>query len=210
MQAFTDFILQVMYPPNPIRNLDNSRTPNQDAGFNPVLRSDLGHHPNCDGCHVTDRTGNRDAGVRRLLRRRRASSFEARPSTSRSRTSATCTRRSACSACRRRRHQSGEQRLPRRSGPRLRLLHDGSIDTLFRFHNGSVFNNSGGNPGGFTPTPAGDTLRFQVETFMLAFDSNLFPIVGQQATRRARAAATSTRASICCSRRPTRARATSW
>ena len=26
MQAFTDFILQVTYPPNPIRNLDNSLT----------------------------------------------------------------------------------------------------------------------------------------------------------------------------------------
>ena len=32
MQAFTDFILQVSYPPNPIRNLDNSLTPDQQAG----------------------------------------------------------------------------------------------------------------------------------------------------------------------------------
>ena len=29
---------------------------------------------------------------------------------------------------------------------------------------------------------AGDTLRFQVETFMLAFDSNLAPIAGHQVT----------------------------
>ncbi len=60
-----------------------------------------------------------------------------------------------------------------------------AIDTLFRFHSGNVFNFSAmGNPGGFTPDAAGDTLRFQVETFMLAFDSNLLPIVGQQATLR--------------------------
>src|SRR5262245_10772029 len=32
MQAFADFILQVTYPPNPIRALDNSLTPDQLAG----------------------------------------------------------------------------------------------------------------------------------------------------------------------------------
>ena len=32
MQSFTDFMLQVTYPPNPIRNLDNSLTPDQQAG----------------------------------------------------------------------------------------------------------------------------------------------------------------------------------
>src|SRR5437773_491476 len=32
MQKFTDFILQVTYPPNPIRALDNSLTPDQAAG----------------------------------------------------------------------------------------------------------------------------------------------------------------------------------
>jgi len=32
MQAFTDFILQVTYPPNPIRALDNSLTTDQAVG----------------------------------------------------------------------------------------------------------------------------------------------------------------------------------
>src|SRR5207245_2686906 len=32
MQKFTDFILEVSYPPNPIRNLDNSLTAEQQAG----------------------------------------------------------------------------------------------------------------------------------------------------------------------------------
>ena len=32
MQAFTDFTMQMMYPPNPIRQLDNSLTADQAAG----------------------------------------------------------------------------------------------------------------------------------------------------------------------------------
>jgi hypothetical protein len=67
-------------------------------------------------------------------------------------------------------------------------LHDGSIDTVFRFHQAIVFNqtNPGGfplsNPGGFPSGATGDTQRRQVEQFVLAFDSNLAPIVGQQVT----------------------------
>src|SRR5262249_26926766 len=59
------------------------------------------------------------------------------------------------------------------------FLHDGSTDTLVRFHNATVFN------GGFTAGNCGtdpDTCRRNVEQFMLAFDTNLAPIVGQQIT----------------------------
>ncbi len=64
MQQFTDFILQVTYPPNPIRNLDNSLTSDQQAGRNFMTgsrRADglpidlivtLGF--NCVGCHTLD------------------------------------------------------------------------------------------------------------------------------------------------------------
>src|SRR5262249_40531034 len=38
------------------------------------------------------------------------------------------------------------------------------------------------NPGGFPNGTAGDPQRRQVEQFMLAFDSNMAPIVGQQIT----------------------------
>src|SRR4029453_2792920 len=51
MQRFTDFILQVTYPPNPIRNLDNSLTPDQVAGrtkFFSAQNSDV--FQNCHGC----------------------------------------------------------------------------------------------------------------------------------------------------------------
>jgi hypothetical protein len=62
------------------------------------------------------------------------------------------------------------------------FLHDGSVDTGFRFMQAHFFDQVPlVNPGGF-PLLFGDGQRRDVEAFMLAFDSNLFPIVGQQAT----------------------------
>src|SRR5690606_16021021 len=53
MEEFADFILEVRYPPNPIRNLDNGLTPEQQAGrdffFKPEP-SDV--FQTCNGCHV--------------------------------------------------------------------------------------------------------------------------------------------------------------
>src|SRR5262249_43897095 len=68
-------------------------------------------------------------------------------------------------------------------GPQIRgfgFLHDGSVDTLFRFLNANVFRNDqiGGPNVGFQ----NDQQRRDVEQFLLAFDSNLAPIVGQQIT----------------------------
>jgi hypothetical protein len=60
------------------------------------------------------------------------------------------------------------------------FLHDGSVDTLFHFLHGRVFADDtvGGPAVGFQ----NDTQRRDVEQFLLAFDSNLAPIVGQQIT----------------------------
>jgi hypothetical protein len=82
------------------------------------------------------------------------------------------------------------------------FFHDGSVDTLMRFHGALAFiarpelalgPNDPGNPGGFPFLPPTDAASLQVfaqglqmrrdmEQFMLAFDSNLAPIVGQQIT----------------------------
>src|SRR5262249_15113146 len=67
------------------------------------------------------------------------------------------------------------------------FLHDGSVDTLNRFHSvGAFLRQVPGvnlpNPGGFEMSPAGNKLRRQVEQFLLAFDTNLKPVVGQQIT----------------------------
>jgi DNA-binding beta-propeller fold protein YncE len=65
MTAYAKFALQITYPPNPIRSLDDTLTPEQAAGKafyfqtnsdGKELASDRLH--NCNGCHTLDRTGN--------------------------------------------------------------------------------------------------------------------------------------------------------
>ncbi len=186
MQAFTNFILQVTYPPNPNRALDNSLTPDQQAGhdkFTSGLASDV-FEP-CDGCHALDRSlGHfgtdgfstfdfetqflKIPHLRNLYQKVGMFGMTSVPF-----------------------FNAGDNG---NKGDQVRgfgFTHDGSCDTLFRFHNSTVFNQTNpagfpiSNPGGFlnTPTPsAGDPERRQMEQFMLAFDSDLFPIVGQQVT----------------------------
>src|SRR3989475_8059640 len=58
-------------------------------------------------------------------------------------------------------------------GPQVRgfgFLHDGSVDTLFRFHNATVFN------GGFDPH-GGDTTRRPGGQVLLAVDTNPAPLL---------------------------------
>ncbi len=74
-------------------------------------------------------------------------------------------------------------------GPQIRgfgFIHDGATPTIFNFlsarHQRWGFDQSPATPGGFPPGPAGELQKRQVEDFLLAFDSNLAPIVGQQTT----------------------------
>jgi YVTN family beta-propeller protein len=182
MQAFTDFILQVTYPPNPIRALDNSLTPDEKAGhdfFTNNTASDV-FQP-CHGCHALD-PANGHFGTDGF------SSFENE------------TQLFKIPHLRNLYQKIGMFGMPAISflnafdnGPKgdqvrgFGFLHDGSVDTIFRFHNAAVFDQCVPvfgciNPGGFANGAAGDTLRRQVESFMFAFDSNLAPIVGQQIT----------------------------
>jgi len=66
-------------------------------------------------------------------------------------------------------------------------LHSGEIDTVFRFMGFDAFaQRAMGNPGGIPLNDDGIALRRALEAFVLAFDSNLAPIVGQQITLTAR------------------------
>lgn len=65
MAAFRAFALELMYPPNPIRNLDDSLTPLQEAGRAKYFQTDeegnelpVDRLHNCGGCHRLDREGN--------------------------------------------------------------------------------------------------------------------------------------------------------
>jgi hypothetical protein len=183
MQKFADFILQVTYPPNPIRNLDNSLTADQQAGrdfyFGPEP-SDV--FQTCNGCHVLEPASGHFGSDG-------FSSFEFE------------TQDLKIPHLRNLYQKVGMFGMPAVSffnpgdngfkGDQVRgvgFLHDGSTDTVFRFHNTIVFNqnNPGGfplpNPGGIPNGPVGDPLRRQIEAFMLAFDTNMAPIVGQQVT----------------------------
>jgi DNA-binding beta-propeller fold protein YncE len=183
MGAFADFILEVTYPPNPIRALDNSLTPDQQAGrtffFGPQA-SDV-FQP-CNGCHALSPASG-------FFGSDGFSSFENEPQFVK------------IPHLRNLYQKVGMFGMPAvpflnsgdngNKGNQIRgfgFLHDGSVDTVLRFLNATVFNqtNPGGvpvpNPGGFPNGAAGDPLRRQVEQFMLAFDSNLAPIVGQQTT----------------------------
>ena len=170
MQAFTDFILTVTYPPNPIRALDNSLTPDQQAGrdFYMYVVSDT--LQTCNGCHHLDPSQG-------FFGTDGFSSFEGE------------TQLFKIPHLRNAYQKVGMFGMPKLNGginvgnngfqgDQVRgfgFLHDGSVDTLFRFHNGGVFN-FGNDP------QQADLLRRQVEQFVLAYDSNLAPIVGQQVT----------------------------
>lgn len=192
MEAFTDFILQVMYPPNPIRNLDNSLTPAQQAGrdffFDRVSDSGV---ISCEGCHVTNPEANAEFGVPfpgffGTDGRQAREAFEQMMKVPHLRNLYT---------------KIGMfgffnldpliEAIPGQlgfQGDQIRgfgVSRSGDIDTVFRFLHATNFSTGflfGPNPEGFAAGPAGQPERRDVEQFLLAFDSNLKPIVGQQIT----------------------------
>ncbi len=155
MQAFTDFILTVMYPPNPIRRLNGTLTNAQQEGhdifFGPL--SDVLF--NCDGCHRLDPA----AG---FFGTDGFATFEGE------------TQAFKVPHLRNVYQKVGMFGRPQDApqGPQVRgygVLHDGSVDTIFDFLGASVF----------TLT---NVQQRRLQQFVLAFDSNLAPIVGQQIT----------------------------
>jgi hypothetical protein len=186
MQAFADFILQVTYPPNPIRALDNSLTAHQQTGRDFFMNNISGFQGRtCNQCHVLDPQGNAEFGVERpgFFGTDGRYSFEAQPQILKI-------------PHLRNQYQKvgmfGVGPIPllhvgsdEFMGDQIRgfgFLHDGSVPTLFDFNASIVFDTTPENPGGFPLGEAGDELRHDVAQFMLAFDSNMAPIVGQQIT----------------------------
>ncbi len=185
LAAFADFILQVTYPPNPIRHLDNSLTPDQQAGRNFFVDPHIVDFTNaCVDCHVLDRNGNPGAAAPGLFGTQGVLAFELDtqvfkvPHLRNAYQKVGMFGMAATTFV-----NAGDNDF---QGDQVRgfgFLHDGSVDTPFRFIDMSGFNQiPGTNPGGFPDGPDGIRLRRQVEDFVFAFDTNLFPIVGQQIT----------------------------
>jgi DNA-binding beta-propeller fold protein YncE len=178
MQQFADFQLQVLPPPNPIRNLDNSLTAAQQRGsdfFSGTRASDgiLGIGITCSECHsLTPGLG--------LFGTSRSQSFEGFPQIVK------------IPHLRNQYAKVGMFGTPQEdfftapdSGPtgdQIRgfgFTGDGSVDTIFRFFTGTMFTPQ--TAVGFPETNT-DGTRSDVEQYILAFDSDLAPIVGQQVT----------------------------
>ncbi|MGK4008652.1 hypothetical protein WMF31_38950 [Sorangium sp. So ce1036] len=180
MQAFTDFILQLMYPPNPIRRLDNALTPDQEAGK--AFFTEPGGA--CSTCHVLDPSGNAEHGV----------AFPGFFGTDGRYTFDFIFQSFKVAQLRglyAKVGMFGMVQNPRFNdrdsgfqGDQIRGFgfgHDGTMDTIFRFHDQLGFNEAPGVEG-FPPGEAGDVLRRQVTDYLHAFETNLAPIVGQQMT----------------------------
>ena len=184
MTDFTSFALQVALPPNPIRALDNSLTPAQQAGmdFFDGSTGQLSDGANlngftCEGCHRHDPSQG-------FFGTGRDASFEAEPQIIK------------IPHFRNLYQKVGMFGMPNvdfnlpgdgsHKGDQVRgtgFTHDGSTDTLFRFFTADVFRNPGllfnETNVGFN---GGNPQRRDVEQAMLAFDSDLAPVVGQQVT----------------------------
>jgi hypothetical protein len=175
----------VTYPPNPIRNLDDSLTPAEMNGRNFFFGPASDTFQDCDGCHKTLEGANPTSSAPGFFGTDGRSSFENE------------TQVLKVPHLRNMYQKVGMFGMPvvpffnpgnnGFQGDQIRgfgFLHDGSTDTLFRFHNATVFNqNPGFNATGITVDAAGDALRRDIEAFMMAFPSNMKPIVGQQITR---------------------------
>ena len=197
MDAFTDFILRITYPPNPNRPLDNVLTADQEAGRKLFDKTNCGIPSapelngavlTCSTCHVIDPTANPGTDAPGFFGSGGFSGFDFLPQLLKT------------PHLRNVYQKVGMFGIPENpgflggdfgfKGDQIRgfgLLHDGSVDTVFRFTHGlsfsEIFNGPGNN--GIPDGPQGDIQRRQLEAFILAFPTNLAPAVGQQVTLRA-------------------------
>jgi hypothetical protein len=172
MTAFTEFALRLTYPPNPIRKLDNTLRPNEQSGRDAYFISpgpDI--ITSCDGCHTLSPENGFFGG-------NGGSSVEGE------------TQEFKIAHLRNLYQKVGMFGMPdapfvvagdnQHMGDQIRgfgYLHDGSIDSVDRFLRATVFADGFAV---FFPDPL--QARLDLDAFMMAFDSNLAPIVGQQVT----------------------------
>ena len=186
MQTFADFQLNVMMPPNPIRNLDNSLTAAQKRGSDfffgarpsdgfkiNIFGKSVTDNNNCNGCHTVDPakgmfgTGGFQSfeGISQIVKVPQLRNVYAKVG------------------------RFGSPPIPFSTatdsgflGDQVRgygFVHDGTADTLAHFFTVRVFQptlNSG------FPMSNPDATRRDVSDFMHAMESDLAPIVGQQVT----------------------------
>lgn len=179
MQEFADFIMQLSYPPNPVRALDNGLTPGQQEALDfwtETVSFTLTGDFTCNDCHRIDPEAGFFGSNGRSSFPNETQNFKI-PHL-------------------RNMYQKvgmfGNRHIPtvnpgdnEHMGDQVRgfgFIHDGSFDTLFRFNNVTDFTQTPENPHAAPVSPEGTAMRRKLESLMLAMDSNLAPIVGQQVT----------------------------
>lgn len=163
MQAFTKFALRLTYPPNPIRRLDNGLWVDEQAGLQLYVGPTTDVVSDCNGCHEIDR-------ARGFFGTSGGSTFE-----SLSMEFKVPHLRNAYQKV----GMFGMPSVPFATdidesfmGDQVRgfgFLNDGSVSTVFNFLSGNVFS-------------LDDRDRKNLEFFLMAFETDLAPIVGQQIT----------------------------
>lgn len=204
MHAFTRFILEVMYPPNPIRALNNALTPLQQEGaalfFGRTTFFDpFGPALNCNACHTIDRMAN--AG-----QTSKPGFFGSNSLTTEVGAPVTLKNPHLRNVY----QKVGKFGIPFQAvflnGPHFGIpqgeqirgfgfLHDTSMDTMSNFFFAANFSTGavqailpplvGGpidNPAGIGLDATGIHERDALEAFMFVMDANFAPIVGQQVT----------------------------
>jgi DNA-binding beta-propeller fold protein YncE len=164
IQSFTDFAMQLIPPPNPVRAIDNSLTPDEQAGRNIYMNLPSTLLGSCDNCHRLRPDEGRfgSNGLMNFEGGRIAEDFKA-PQL-----------RNMYTKVGMFGFSGGNESA---TGAQIRGFgfgHEGALDTLENFLRDPVF---------FFPPPA-DISRRQVVSFVLAFDSDMLPVVGQQITWR--------------------------
>jgi len=194
MDAFTDFILQITYPPNPNRSLDNVLTADQEAGrllFDgtncgvPACLDGTCPTLKCASCHTIDPSGNAGSAAPGFFGTSGLSSFAFNEQLFK------------IPHLRNLYQKVGMFGLPEvpgvtntdtsYQGDQVRgfgFLHAGQVDTVFRFHHAINFSEAttGIGNGGLSDGPKGELQRRQLEAYLLASPTNLAPVVGQQIT----------------------------
>ncbi|ADO75557.1 YncE family protein [Stigmatella aurantiaca] len=182
MQQFSDFILKIVYPPNPVRKLDNSLTPRQQAGRDFFVNTTSFFHGPCESCHRIDPNANPSAGpFKGFFGTDGRSAFVGTavfPKTPHLRNLYQKIGMFGVN------YPFGFLPPDPFLGDQVRgfgFNSDGSLDTMLRFNSGFDFHpvfNSVGIP----DTPEGYQAKLDMGEYLLAFESNLAPIVGQQVT----------------------------
>jgi DNA-binding beta-propeller fold protein YncE len=179
MSSFAAFAERIAYPPNPIRSLDHSLSPSEEHGRDlfhaPIVSVTMPKQRSCQGCHLVDPAaglygtdGQMTPGVndwyktphfRNLYQRVGMFGMVVVPLLP------------AIPLF----QPGGNQHM----GDQVRgfgFEHAGAVDTVFRFNRYFLFSYQ------VTTQAQRDQQRRDLEAYMLAFETELAPIVGQQVT----------------------------